>query len=36
VDGSELSVRQWEFEMIEVAGQCRRIHNDCVDWQSTR
>lgn len=36
VDGSELSVRQWEFEMIETAGECRRIHNDCVDWQSTR
>jgi hypothetical protein len=34
VDGSELSVRNWEFQVVEQYGQCRRLHSDCVDWVS--
>lgn len=36
VDGSERSVRSWEFDLIEAAGQCRRLHADCVEWESNR
>lgn len=32
LDGSELSVRRWEFQIVEQYGQCRRLHSDCVDW----
>lgn len=34
VDGSELSVRNWEFQVVEQYGQCRRLHSDCVGWVS--
>ena len=31
-DGSELSVRNWEYQLIETYGQCRRLHASCVRW----
>lgn len=34
VDGSELSVRNWEFQTVEQYGQCRRLHADCVEWET--
>ena len=34
MDGSELSVRRWEYRAVEQYGQCRRLHDDCKDWVS--
>ena len=34
VDGSERSVRNWEYQVVEQYGQCRRLHADCVEWES--
>lgn len=32
VDGSEQSVRNWEYQVVEQYGQCRRLHADCVAY----
>ncbi len=29
-DGSDQSVRNWEYQVVEQYGQCRRLHADCV------
>lgn len=34
VNGSELEIRRWEFQVIEQLGQCRRLHAECADWSS--
>lgn len=31
-DGRELTLRMWEYEMIELYGDCRRRHMDCAQW----
>jgi hypothetical protein len=36
LDGSELSVRRWEYQTVEQYGQCRRLHSDCVDWITSK
>lgn len=34
VDGSDLSIRRWEYLSTEEFGKCRRLHKDCVEWNS--
>lgn len=31
-DGSELSLRNWEYMLVDLYGQCRRLHADCLAW----
>lgn len=31
-DGKDLTVRLWEFDVIEFYGQCKRDHETCVKW----
>lgn len=31
-DGSDRSIRLWEYEVIDAFGTCRRTHSECVDW----
>lgn len=35
-DGSDLSVRLWEYSLIDAAGACLRLHRNCVDWHRQR
>ena len=30
-DGSDRSIRLWEYEVIDASGTCRRVHSECVD-----
>lgn len=31
-NGSDESIRTWIYEVIDVAGECRRLHADCAAW----
>lgn len=32
LDGSELSIRRWEYQAVETFGECRRMQAACGDW----
>lgn len=34
LDGSDLAVRNWEYRAVESFGHCRRLHADCVEYNS--
>ena len=29
---SDHEVRVWEYQFVDIYGQCRKIHADCVAW----
>lgn len=31
-NGSDFALRIWEYELIDVAGACLRLHRECVEW----
>ena len=31
-DGSDRELRFWEFGIIDAFGECRRMHEECVNW----
>ena len=31
VNNTDLEIRRWEFEAVELFGQCRRLHANCVE-----
>lgn len=33
-DGSDYAIRQWEYDIIDTFGACRRLHDDCVEWHT--
>ena len=34
LSGSDLAIRNWEYQATEAFGKCRRLHSDCVEYNS--